>query len=159
MIAWEALVRAIDDFDSSKGGKITSHIAQCIHWDMLKEWNKNHCMSRDAEIVSFDAKTPGKDHGSYTLHDILASNAVDPAAWTIQNETSRELHDALTTLSKIERAVVSERYMDGYVKSFAEVGETHGRTRKWANQIEKRALRKMKPQMETLHKNCATFGD
>lgn len=158
MIAWEALVRAVETYDPSKGAKITGHIARSIHWDMLKEWNSNHCLSRDARLLSLDARIPGDNHGSYSLHDVIASDAANPLDMVAANDARKEIQVAMKSLSATEQTVISEHYLSDKTPTFFEIGTAHSRSRQWAQQVEKRALRKMRSRINYLHRYNATFG-
>lgn len=158
-IAGEALVRAVDTYNPTKGAKLTTHIMNCIRGDMLKERQKNKRMCRDAVVLSLDAKIPLSDGEVGSMYDILPSDAINPAEWLLKKEAHAEVRDAYKALTNGQKMILRERYIQDDALSQEDVGIKHGKTKQWVSSLERRGLAKMKNYIENLHNSTPTFGD
>jgi RNA polymerase sigma-32 factor len=111
----------------------------------------------DARDVSLDG-TMHADSGLTmldTLRDDHADQEVELVAAERQARVHSDLTDALRTLDRRERFIVEKRIMGDDELSLAELGRQLGVSRERARQLEARAKRKLKRQLEALAADAA----
>jgi RNA polymerase sigma-32 factor len=111
----------------------------------------------DARDVSLDV-TLHADSGVTmldTLRDEHEDQEVELAAAERQQRVHHELSDALSTLDQRERFIVEKRIMSDDELSLAELGRQLGVSRERARQLEARAKRKLRRQLEALAVDAA----
>jgi RNA polymerase sigma-32 factor len=111
----------------------------------------------DGRDVSLQAAV--RDDSSVTLLDTLRSTADDQERELAIAEEQRlvrnELSDALDSLDRRERYIVEKRIMGDDELSLAELGRQLGVSRERARQLEARAKRKLRRQLEGLRQAAA----
>jgi RNA polymerase sigma-32 factor len=111
----------------------------------------------DARDVSLDM-TLHPDSG-LTMLDTLRDESGDQERELMAAEQKRrvttELRDALGTLDQRERFIVERRIMSDEELSLAELGRQLGVSRERARQLEARAKRKLRRQLEALGQDAA----
>lgn len=105
----------------------------------------------DSRDVSLDS--PTFPDSQATLLDTLASNDASQEVSLIENETrsqtEHDLHLALELLDRRERFIIEQRVMGDEELSLAELGRKLGVSRERARQLESRAKRKLREQLES----------
>jgi RNA polymerase sigma-32 factor len=103
--------------------------------------------------------TTVRDDSSVTLLDTLRSSADDQerelSIAQEQHLVRSELNDALESLDRRERYIVEKRIMGDDELSLAELGRQLGVSRERARQLEARAKRKLRRQLEGLRQVAA----
>jgi RNA polymerase sigma-32 factor len=111
----------------------------------------------DGRDVSLHATV--RDDSSVTLLDTLRSSADDQerelSIAQEQHLVRSELNDALESLDRRERYIVEKRIMGDDELSLAELGRQLGVSRERARQLEARAKRKLRRQLEGLRQAAA----
>lgn len=111
----------------------------------------------DARDVSLDAAAHGDS--SVTLLDLLADEGVDQESGLIADERRERVHQAVSRaldgLDRRERYIVEHRMMADAELSLAELGRQLGISRERARQLEARAKRKLRQQLESQRLNDA----
>lgn len=104
----------------------------------------------DSRDVSLDS--PTFPDSQATLLDTLASNDISQEVSLIEKETrshvEHDLHLALELLDRRERFIIEQRVMGDEELSLAELGRKLGVSRERARQLESRAKRKLREQLE-----------
>lgn len=104
----------------------------------------------DSRDVSLDS--PTFPDSQATLLDTLASNDASQEVSLIEKETrsqvNHDLHLALELLDRRERFIIEQRVMGDEELSLAELGRKLGVSRERARQLESRAKRKLREQLE-----------
>ncbi|HEY9759048.1 MAG TPA: sigma-70 family RNA polymerase sigma factor [Oculatellaceae cyanobacterium] len=111
----------------------------------------NQALESSRVLLSLDAAT-GQEFDS-TFGDMLADESSTPPAEVVSSEfLSRDVDEALKTLTPHERAVIQLRFGIGTnsPKSMAETALAIGITRERAKQLETRALRKLRRNSKVL---------
>ncbi|HEY9680237.1 MAG TPA: sigma-70 family RNA polymerase sigma factor [Oculatellaceae cyanobacterium] len=111
----------------------------------------NQALESSRVLLSLDATT-GQEFDS-TFGDMLADETSTPPAEVVSSEfLSRDVDQALNTLTPHERAVIQLRFGIGTnsPKSMAETALAIGITRERAKQLETRALRKLRRNSKVL---------
>jgi RNA polymerase sigma-32 factor len=90
-----------------------------------------------------------------TLRDDSVNQEDELAASEQQNGLTGRLDVALDSLDRRERYIVEQRIMGEDDVSLAELGRRLGVSRERARQIEARAKRKLKKQLQSLHVDAA----
>lgn len=107
----------------------------------------------EARDVSLDSAA--HPESNVTLLDTLRDNAGGQEGVLLEAEYHGQLHnelsDALGTLDHRERFIVEKRIMGDEELSLAELGRQLGVSRERARQLEARAKRKLRLQLEALH--------
>lgn len=111
----------------------------------------------DSRDVSLDS-TPYTDSRA-TLLDTLADSDPSQEATLIEDESRGRIHgslkDALSQLDKRERFIIEQRVMSDEELSLAELGRKLGVSRERARQLESRAKKKLREQLEAVHAAAA----
>lgn len=111
----------------------------------------------DSRDVSLDS-TPYTDSRA-TLLDTLADSDPSQEAALIEDESrgriNGSLKDALSLLDKRERFIIEQRVMSDEELSLAELGRKLGVSRERARQLESRAKKKLREQLEATHAAAA----
>lgn len=140
----EGLLNAYDHWDPTKATFIT-YAYNGIRWAVLREINKSK-WSRTRSVLREDRKLIS---GNYTVHNEGGDTIMD-----LQTDDSDDYGDVerrvdserlglrLRHLTKMERSVVLKRYVDGL--TFDAIGSEYGLTRQRIQQIEKKALEKLR---------------
>ncbi len=111
----------------------------------------------DSRDVSLDS-TPYTDSRA-TLLDTLADGDPSQEATLIEDESRVRIHgslkSALNQLDKRERFIIEQRVMGDEELSLAELGRKLGVSRERARQLESRAKKKLRDQLESAHSQAA----
>jgi RNA polymerase sigma-32 factor len=126
-------------------------------FNVAPEKARSMLMQLDARDVSLDVMLH-PDSG-ITMLDTLRDDHVDQEDELVAAEQRQRIHsdldDALRTLDRRERFIVEKRIMGDDELSLAELGRQLGVSRERARQLEARAKRKLKQQLEALAMEAA----
>ena len=142
------LIKGISTFDASKGARLATYAARCAENEILMHFR---AMRKSAQDVSLsDYIETGTDGAALSLMDVVAED-MDLLERVSTREQIRQLRTAVdTVLTDQERQVVELRYgLTGQAPMRQrEVAEITGISRSYISRIEKRALEKLRRQIE-----------
>lgn len=136
-------------------GRVIEELAERFHVDA--ERMSRMLRQLDAKDVSLDVAS--HPDSAQTMLDMLRDDSQNQedelAASEQQTGLSGRLDDALDSLDRRERYIVEQRIMGEDDVSLAELGRRLGVSRERARQIEARAKRKLRKQLQALHSDAA----
>jgi len=142
------LIKGISTFDASKGTRLATYAARCAENEILMYFRS---MRKSAQDVSLsDYIETGADGAPLALMDVVSED------WDLLEQiSSREMTQKAcraveTCLTDQERQVITLRYGlgTGSPKRQREVAEITGISRSYVSRIEKRALEKLRLELE-----------
>jgi RNA polymerase sigma factor (sigma-70 family) len=137
--AGEALVNAVESWNSNGGASLKTHIRTCIKNRMIKHKRESKALKRDSPPMRYLDKELESDSGNFTLHDILASRAIDPQDYMVQKEQQSVLRSVLSQLPKIQYDIIDARYISNQM-SQPELARLYKRTQSWVSRTERVGL-------------------
>lgn len=143
------LIKAVMTFDSDKNNRLATYAARCIENELLMMLRSRKKLSRE---VSIDEKIGIDQEGrELRLMDVLESDPVD----VIENlETQKNIGRLRTCLNSVleprELQVICERYglLGHEERTQREIAANLGISRSYVSRIEKRALEKLRAELE-----------
>lgn len=143
------LIKAVMTFDSDKNNRLATYAARCIENELLMMLRSRKKLSRE---VSIDEKIGIDQEGrELRLMDVLESDPVD----VIENlETQKNISRLRACLDSVleprELQVICERYglLGHEERTQREIAANLGISRSYVSRIEKRALEKLRVQLE-----------
>lgn len=142
------LIKGITTFDASKGARLATYAAKCAENEILMYFRAQKKSAQDVSLS--DYLETGSDGGALSLMDVVADDC-DLLEQVASRESVKLLQEAVqTSLTEQERLVISLRYGLNGEKPHRqrEVAERTGISRSYVSRIEKRALKKLKEQLE-----------
>ncbi len=142
------LIKGITTFDPSKGARLATYAARCVENEILMYFRSQRKSSHDVSLS--DYIETGTDGAALSLMDVVSDD--DDLTEQISNKEHiclvRQLVD--TCLTEQERQVVRLRYGlgGGQPQRQREVGKILGISRSYVSRIEKRALEKLRKELE-----------
>ena len=142
------LIKAVMTFDSSKNNRLATYAARCIENELLMMLRSRKKISRE---VSMDERIGTDQEGrELRLADILESEPVD----VVENlETQKNIRQLRTCLPEVlddrELLVICARYglMGKEERTQREIAEQLGISRSYVSRIEKKALEKLREEL------------
>ena len=142
------LIKAVSTFDTSKGARLATYAARCVENEILMYFRS---MRKSAQDVSLsDYIETGSDGAALSLMDVVSEDA-DLLEQVTMQESVHQLRQAVVkTLTEQERMVITMRYgLDGEKpKRQREVAQHCGISRSYISRIEKRALEKLRAELD-----------
>ena len=142
------LIKGISTFDGSKGARLATYAARCVENEILMYFRSQRKSSQDVSLS--DYIETGTDGAALSLMDVVGEE--DDLLETISGkeritQVRRAVEDRLTDQ---ERQVILMRYGLGGLKPCRqrEVAQMLGISRSYVSRIEKRALQKLKKELE-----------
>ena len=142
------LIKGIETFDLEKGARLATYAARCVENEMLMYFRAQRKTSQTVSLS--DYIDSGTDGMPLELMDVVAEDS-DLLEQICAGEQAEQLRRAITKcLSPCEQQVIRLRYgLDGKTpKRQREVAETTGLSRSYISRIEKRALQKLRQELE-----------
>ena len=142
------LIKGIATFDPSKGARLATYAARCVENEILMYFRAQRKSAQDVSLS--DYIETGTDGAALSLMDVVSEDE-DLLEKISTRETVVRLRQAVNQcLSEQEQQVVVLRYgLDGRPpKRQREVAERIGLSRSYVSRIEKRALEKLKAELE-----------
>ena len=142
------LIKGITSFDPTKGARLATYAARCVENEILMYFRSRKKSAQDVSLS--DCIETGADGSPLSLMDVVSGD-VDLQEQVSRKELKQQLCRALDTcLSEQERLVVCLRYGLGRGEPLRQrqVAELTGISRSYVSRIEKRALRKLRDQLE-----------
>ena len=142
------LIKGITTFDDSKGARLATYTARCVENEILMHFRSMRKCTQ--EISLSEPIETGADGAALELMEVIAEEG-DLLDQISLNEQRQQLRKLLhTCLTEQEQQVIQLRYgLSGESpKRQREVALVTGLSRSYISRIEKRALEKLKAQLE-----------
>ena len=142
------LIKGISSYDASKGVRLATYAARCVENEILMHFRSRRKSAQDVSLS--DCIETGADGSPLSLMDVVSSD-VDLQEQVSRKELKQQLCRAVDTcLTEQERLVVCLRYGLGRGEPLRQrqVAEITGISRSYVSRIEKRALKKLREQLE-----------
>lgn len=148
------LIKAIDSFDTSKGTRLATYAARCIENEILMLIRNNK--KTKGEVYLQEPIGVDKEGNEISLMDVLSSDD-DSIIEVVETKIQvKKLYSKIeSALAKREQLVIQMRYglTDGKPKTQREIAKLLGISRSYVSRIEKRALKKLYKELNTLKNN------
>ncbi|HEX3044365.1 MAG TPA: RNA polymerase sporulation sigma factor SigK [Bacillota bacterium] len=145
------LIKGIGTFKRNRNTRLATYAARCIENEILMHLrsikkNKN-------DLLLYDPIGSDKEGNEITLLDILDTGAEVVAEQVEIRLEEEKLKERIEQLSKRERKVIELRYglLDGVNKTQREISKMLGISRSYVSRIEKKALRKLCSDFNTIN--------
>ncbi len=142
------LIKGITTFDASKGARLATYAARCVENEILMYFRAQRKSAQDVSLS--DYIETGADGAPLALMDVVSEDTD-----LLEQVTNRALAGSLrelvqSHLTPQERQVISLRYgLDGGAPlRQREVAKRTGISRSYVSRIEKRALEKLRRELE-----------
>ncbi len=142
------LIKGIETFDLEKGARLATYAARCVENEILMHFRAQKKSAQDVSLS--DYIDSGSDGAPLELMDVVAEDG-DLLEQICLREQAVQLQKAVVScLTECEQQVIRLRYgLDGQLpKRQREVAEATGLSRSYISRIEKRALQKLRQEME-----------
>jgi len=142
------LIKGISTFDPSKGARLATYAARCVENEILMHFRSQRKSAQDVSLS--DYIETGADGAALELMDVVSSDE-DLLEQVSNREQLQTVSKALDrVLTDQERLVICMRYgLGGYRPSRQrEVAAATGISRSYVSRIEKRALEKLRAELE-----------
>ncbi len=142
------LIKGITTFDASKGVRLATYAARCVENEILMHFRAQRKSAQDVSLS--DYIETGADGAPLALMDVVAEDC-DLLEEVSSKEMVAQLRRAIDScLTEQEREVILLRYGLGgqTAKRQREVAEIVGISRSYISRIEKRALEKLRAELE-----------
>ena len=142
------LIKGIATFDAQKGARLATYAARCVENEILMHFRAQRKTAQDVSLS--DCIETGTDGAALSLMDVV-SDDTDLTEEVARKEQARQLRCAVDRcLTEQERLVVRLRYGLGGEPPLRqrEVADLTGISRSYVSRIEKRALEKLRAQLE-----------
>ena len=142
------LIKGITTFDASKGARLATYAARCVENEILMYFRSQKKSAQDVSLS--DYIETGNDGTALSLMDVVGED--EDLLESISNrQRIQALRRAIdSSLTDQERQVVLLRYGVGGTKAHRqrEVAQMLGISRSYVSRIEKRALQKLRRELE-----------
>ena len=142
------LIKGITTFDPSKGARLATYAARCVENEILMYFRSQRKSAQDVSLS--DYIETGADGAPLALMDVVAEDC-DLLEQICSREMAEQLRKAVETcLTPQEKQVILLRYgLDGQPpKRQREVAQITGISRSYVSRIEKRALGKLRAELD-----------
>ena len=143
------LIKGISSYDPSKGVRLATYAARCVENEILMHFRSRKKSAQDVSLS--DCIETGTDGAALSLMDVVSEDFD-----LMESVSTRQLKQQLCRavdrcLTEQERQVICLRYGLGtdQPRRQREVAERIGVSRSYVSRIEKRALRKLRQQLES----------
>ena len=142
------LIKGITTFDASKGARLATYAARCVENEILMYFRSQKKSAQDVSLS--DYIETGTDGAALSLMDVVAEDS-DLLEQITNQESVSQLRQAIDRcLTAQEKLVIRLRYgLDGMQPHRQrEVAAVTGISRSYVSRIEKRALEKLRAELE-----------
>lgn len=142
------LIKGISTFSLDKGVKLATYAAKCVENEILMYFRSQKKTAQDVSLS--DYIETGSDGAPLQLMDVIGEDE-DLLDRITARETETQLRQAVEKcLTEQEKLVITLRYgLDGQsAKRQREVAEQTGISRSYVSRIEKKALQKLRAELE-----------
>ncbi|MCD7833599.1 MAG: RNA polymerase sporulation sigma factor SigK [Lachnospiraceae bacterium] len=144
------LIKAVTTFDCEKNSRLGTYAARCIENELLMMLRSRKKLNH--EVSMYEKIGTDQEGRDLRLMDVLESEPVDVVEnLEIQKDIHRMRECMGSVLDERERQVITGRYGLNGQKELTqrEIAEFLGISRSYVSRLEKRALEKMRNEMET----------
>ena len=142
------LIKGITTFDGTKGARLATYAARCVENEILMHFRSRKKSAQDISLS--DYIETGTDGTALSLMDVVSEDS-DLLEQVVNRELSEQLHRAVETfLTPQEQQVIRLRYGlsgDPPMRQ-REVAQITGISRSYISRIEKRALEKLRTELD-----------
>ena len=142
------LIKGITTFDATKGARLATYAARCVENEILMHFRSQKKSSQDVSLS--DYIETGTDGASLELMDVISQD--EDLLETVNNRQQlQKLSKAVdTALTDQERQVIRMRYGLGGQEACRQrqVAQRLGISRSYVSRIEKKALEKLRKELE-----------
>ena len=142
------LIKGISSYDAAKGVRLATYAARCVENEILMHFRSRKKSAQDVSLS--ECIETGADGNPLSLMDVVSGDT-DLQEQVSTRELKQQLCAAVDTcLTEQERLVVCLRYGLGGQEPMRQrqVAERTGISRSYVSRIEKRALKKLRQQLE-----------
>ena len=142
------LIKGIETFDPGKGARLATYAARCVENEILMYFRSQKKSSQDVSLS--DYIETGNDGAALSLMDVVAQDDGLLERISSREDIRKVIRAVDRVLTEQERQVILLRYgLDGQpAKRQREVAQVTGISRSYVSRIEKRALEKLKKELE-----------
>ena len=142
------LIKGITTFDGSKGARLATYAARCVENEILMYFRSQRKSSQDVSLS--DYIETGTDGAELSLMDVVGEDGDLLEKMTNRESVKQMLRAVEEVLTDQEKLVIRLRYGLGGQKAHRqrEVAQITGISRSYVSRIEKKALEKLRKQLE-----------
>ena len=144
------LIKAIDTFDEGKGIRLATYASRCIDNELLMMLRSGRKQAR--EVYLYESIGSDKEGNEISLLDIIEAPDVDIISDLELKENVIRLYQMIDTLlNEREREIIRMRYgLKGREVTQRELAKQMGISRSYVSRIEKKALAKLRNELERI---------
>ena len=141
------LIKAVDAFDVDRGCKLSVFAGRCIENEILMEMRRKRRWQMETSMEQ-PIPTP-KDGGTLTLADLLGTDAEEAEKQMLLEDDRADVWQAVDSLKDRDRSMIVMLYgLEGQqAKTQWETARALGVTQSYISRLEKRALDKMRAEL------------
>ena len=142
------LIKGISTFRSDKGVRLATYCARCIENEILMHFRAQRKSAQDVSLS--DTIETGTDGTALSFLDVVSEDEDLLEQICVREDAKRVGRAVEQCLTKQERAVIVRRYglNGGPPQRQRQVAEACGISRSYVSRIEKRALQKLRKELE-----------
>lgn len=143
------LIKAVNTFNADKGSKLATYAARCVENEVLMKLRSNKKLAR--EVSLYEPIGVDKDGETVSLMDVIEMENPETIDGLILDQDIREMYRAFDRcLTDPEKQVISMRYglFRGREHTQREIAARMGISRSYVSRIEKRAIGKLRAELE-----------
>lgn len=142
------LIKGIESFDPSKGARLATYAARCVENEILMHFRSQKKSSQDVSLS--DYIETGSDGAALSLMDVVAQEEDLMERISTREDIRKMLEAVDQVLTPQEKQVILLRYGlgGGIPQRQREVARITGISRSYVSRIEKKALQKLRAQLE-----------
>ena len=140
------LIKGITTFDASKGARLATYAARCVENEILMYFRGQKKSAQDVSLS--DYIETGTDGAALSLMDVVSEDG-DLLEQVSSRESAEQLHRAIRsclTEQEREEDYIASSY--SYPITVEDVADYTGISRSYVSRIEKRALQKLRRELE-----------
>lgn len=144
------LMKAVSTFDYEKGARFATYASRCIENEILMYLRKSSNRRQDASID--EPLNTDSDGNELLLMDVLTSDQAQVGEELERNAERSALLAAVQALNPRERQIMELRFglRDGVEHTQKEVADSIGISQSYISRLEKRIIKRLRQQIESL---------